>query len=57
MEYWTDTKWEAYKDDVQQEIHGHMDKDRADLEVCLELELDLDNGNEDWMYTAYFYLS
>ena len=25
VEYWTDTKWEAYKQDIQQEISDHMD--------------------------------
>ena len=25
VEYWTDTNWEAYKQDIQQEISDHMD--------------------------------
>ena len=55
MEYWTDTEWEAYKEVIQEEIRGQMDSDGADLKAGLELEIDLDDGNEDWMYTAHFF--
>ena len=50
-----DTQWEAYKEDVQSEIRREMNKDGKDLEKCLERKLDLDYGNEDWMYTAHLF--
>ena len=54
MEFWNDTQWEAYKEDVQSEIRREMNNDGKDLEKRLECKLDLDYGNEDWMYTAHF---
>ena len=50
-----DTQWEAYKEDVQSEIRREMNNDGKDLEKRLERKLDLDYGNEDWMYTAHFF--
>ena len=32
-----------------------MTKNGADLKVCLELKIDLNNGDEEWMYTAFFF--
>ena len=51
--FWNDTQWEAYKDDVQSDIRREMSNDGKDLEKRLERKLDLDYGNEDWMYTAH----
>ena len=55
VEFWTDTKWEPYREDIQQEIRGHLATDGADLEVCLEFNIDLDDGDEEWMYTAHVF--
>ena len=53
VEYWTDTNWEAYKGAIQQEIRDHMDPENR--HSCLALQIDLDNGIEDWMYTAHLF--
>ena len=53
VEFWTDTKWEPYKEDIQQEIRGHLTTDGGDLAECLEFNIDLDEGDK-WMYTAHF---
>ena len=54
-EFWNDTQWEAYKEDVQSEIRREMSNDGKDLEKRLERKLDLDYGKEYWMYTAHFF--
>ena len=36
VEYWADTKWEPYKEDIQHEIRKHFDKDAHDVQCCLE---------------------
>ena len=55
VEYWAGTKWEPYKEDIQREIRKHFDKDAQDLKCCLQIEIDLGYGNEEWMYTAHFF--
>ena len=55
MEFWTDTKWEPYKEDIQQVIRSHLTKYGQDLREKLEITIDLDEGNEEWMYTAFFF--
>ena len=52
VEFWSDTKWEAYKEDIQKDIRDRMGHE--DLNSPLDTEIDLDNGNKDWMYTAHF---
>ena len=47
VEFWNDTQWEPYKEDVQFQIRREMDRYGADLEHCLGYKLDLDDGNED----------
>jgi DNA-binding transcriptional regulator/RsmH inhibitor MraZ len=32
VEFWNDTQWEAYKEDVQSEIRREMNNDGKDLE-------------------------
>ena len=54
VEFWADTKWEPYKEDIQQEIRGHLTTYGGDLAECLEFNIDLDEGDEEWMYTAHF---
>ena len=55
MEYWVDTKWEPYKEDIQHQIRKHFDKHAQDLQCGLEINIDLDYGNEEWMYTVYVF--
>ena len=55
VELWNDTQWEAYKEDVRSEIRREMNNDGTDLEKRLECKLDLDYGNEDWMYTPHLF--
>ena len=55
VEFWADTKWEPYKEDIQQEIRGHLTTYGGDLAACLEFNLDLDEGDEEWMCTAHFF--
>ena len=31
VEFWTDTKWEPYKEGIQQTIRRHLTTDRADF--------------------------
>ena len=54
VEFWADTKWEPYKEGIQQFIRRHLTTYGMDLGECLELTIDLDEGNEEWMYTAFF---
>ena len=54
VEYWADTKWEPYKEDIQHHIRTNFNQDAQELTSCLELEIDLDQGNEEWRYTAHF---
>ena len=54
VEFWTDTKWEPYKEDIQQVIRRHLTTYGEDLREVLEITIDLDEGNEEWMYTAFF---
>ena len=54
VEFWNDTEWEAYKEDIQNQIRRKLNR-RDDFEVFLECKLDLDDGNEDWIYTAHFF--
>ena len=45
VEFWNDTQWEAYKEDVQSEIRREMNNDGKDLEKRLERKLNLDYGS------------
>ena len=42
-----------YKEGIQQEIRRHLTTDGKDLGDCLEFTIDLDEGNEEWMYIAF----
>ena len=55
VEIRTDTKWEPYKEDIQQTIRRYLTTDRKDFREVLEITTDLDEGNEEWMYTAFFF--
>ena len=46
VEFWTDTKWEPYKEDIQQVIRSHLTKYGQDLREKLEITIDLDEGNK-----------
>ena len=46
VEFWTDTKWEPYKEDIQQVIRSHLTKHGQDLREKLEITIDLDEGNK-----------
>ena len=54
VEFWIDTKWEPYKEGIQQVIRRHLTTYGKDLREILEITTDLDEGNEEWMYTAFF---
>ena len=43
--FWTDTKWEPYKEDIQQVIRSHLTKYGQDLREKLAITIDLDEGN------------
>ena len=53
VEFWNDTQREPYKEDVQFQIRREMGRHGVDLERCPECKLDLDDGKEDWIYTAH----
>ena len=55
VECWTDTKWEPYKEDIQQTIRRHLTTDREDFREVLEITIDLDEGNKEWMYKAFLF--
>ena len=55
VEFWNDTQWEAYKEDVQNQIRRKLNRRDDDLEDLFECKLDLDDGTEDWIYTAHFF--
>ena len=50
VELWTDTKW-----DIQQTIRRHLTTDREDFIEVLEITIDLDEGNKEWMYKSFFF--
>jgi len=52
VELRVDTK--PYEEDIQQEIRGHLTTYGQDLAQWLEFNIDLDEGDEEWMYTAHF---
>ena len=54
MEFWVDTKWEPYKEGIQQDIHRHLTTEGKDLAEWIEFTIDLDEGDEEWIYTARF---
>ena len=54
MEFWVDTKWEPYKEGIQQDIRRHLTTDGKDLAEWIEFTIDLDDGDEEWIYTAHF---
>ena len=45
VEFWTDTHWEPYKEDIQQTIRRHLTVYREDFREVLEITVDLDEGN------------
>ncbi len=47
VEFWVDSKWEPYNEGIQQESRRHPTTDGMDLGECLELTIDLDEGNEE----------
>ena len=55
MELWADTKWEPYKERAQQEIRRHLTTDGKDLAQWIEFTIDLDQGDEAWIYTPKFF--
>ncbi len=54
VELWTDTKWEPYKEDIQQTIRWHLSTYRKDFRQVLKTTINLDEGNKEWMYNAVF---
>ena len=48
-----DTKWEPYKEGIQ-DIRRHLTTDGKDLAEWIEFTIDLDEGGEEWIYTAHF---
>ncbi len=46
MEFWTDTKWEPYKGDIQQVIRRHLTTDGKDLAEWIEFTVDLNEGDK-----------
>ena len=55
VEFWADTKWEPYKEGIQQYIRRHLTTDGKDLAEWIEFTIDLDEGDEEWIYTAHFF--
>ena len=55
MEFWADTKWEPYKEGIQQEIRRQLTTNGKDLADLIETTIDLDYGDEEWIYTAHFF--
>ena len=55
VEFWADTKWEPYKEGVQQEIRRLLTTDGKDLADLIETTIGLDYGDEAWIYTAHFF--
>ena len=53
MEFWVDTKWEPYKEGIQQDIRRQLTTDGKDLAEWDEFTIDLDEGDEEWIYTAH----
>ena len=54
VEFWIDTKWEPYKEGIQQDIRRHLTTYGKDLAEWIEFTIDLDEGDEKWIYTAHF---
>ncbi len=54
VEFWADIKWEPYKEGLQQEIRRHLTTDGKDLAEWIEFTIDLDEGDEEGIYTAHF---
>ena len=55
VEFWADTKWEPYKDSIQQDIRRHLTTYGKGLAERIEFTIDLDEGDEEWIYTAHFF--
>ena len=55
VEFWVDTKWEPYNEGIQQYIRRHLTTYGKDLAEWIEFTIDLDEGDEDWIYTAHFF--
>ena len=54
VEFWDDNKWEPFKEGTQQEIRRHLTTDGKDHAEWIEFTIDLDEGDEEWIYTAHF---
>ena len=53
VEFWTDTNWEPYKEGIQQEIRRQLTTDGKDFADLIETTIDLDYGDEEWIYAAH----
>ena len=54
-EFWIDTEWEPYNEGIQQEIRRQLTTDGKDFAELIETTIDLDYGDEEWIYTAHFF--
>ena len=55
VEFWADTKWEPYKEGIQQYIRRHLTTDGKDLAEWIEFRIDLDESDAEWICTAHFF--
>ena len=55
VEFCTDTNWEPYKEGIQQEIRRQLTTDGKDFAELIETTIDLNCGDEEWVYTAHFF--
>ena len=50
-----DAQWEPYKECIQQEIRRQLTTYGKDFADLIETTIDLDYGDEQWIYTALFF--
>ena len=55
VEFWADTTWEPYKEGIQQEIRRQLTTDGKDFAELIETTIELDCGDEEWIYAAHFF--
>ena len=55
VEFWVDTKWEPYKEGIQQEIRRQLTTYGKDFAELIETTIDLNCRDEEWVYTAHFF--
>ena len=55
VEFWADTKLEPYKEGIQRYIRRHLTTYAKDFAEWIEFAIYLDEGDEEWIYTAHFF--